>query len=405
MLLRCALLVLAVTAATLSAAPPPLILISLDAFRHDYCDLHPAETPNLRALKDAGVSAGGLIPVFPSNTFPNHYAIVTGLYPGHHGIINNDFFDAESGRFFHSNISALVRDPRWWGGEPVWVTAIKQNRAAAASFWVGSEAKIHGLQPTYWRVFDLKVTFEERLEELIGWLKLPADRRPVFVSFYMEETNTAGHNYGPDSPELVAAIKLLDSRVGRLAERLKQEGIAANLIVVSDHGMTKVAAERVQVLEDYVDLDSAQVDFQGSVAGLRPLQGSVEALVEKLTRLPHAKVYRAEGLPARLHVIPGPRVPPVWVLPEEGWHVVTRAGFAKYKERSPDGSYLRGDHGFDPSLPTMQGTFIACGPSFKSGVVLPAVENIHLYNLLCAAVGLTPAPNDGDDRLVKAVLR
>ncbi len=387
------------------AAAPPLILISLDAFRHDYCALHPAETPALRALKQAGVTAEGLIPVFPSNTFPNHYTIVTGLYPAHHGMINNDFFDAENSSFFHSNLSVFVHDPRWWRGEPIWVTAIRQGRKSAASFWAGSEAEINGVRPTYWRNFDYGVPFDTRLEELIGWLKRPEGERPAFVAFYLEETNTAGHQYGPDSPELLTAVKLLDGRVGAIVGRLKAEGLEANIIVVSDHGMTPVSAKQVSLLEDYLDPDGVQVDFQGSVAGLRPLKGTVESMMEALKKLPHADIYRAENLPARFHVQPGPRVPPVWVVPNEGWQVVNRAGFEKTRLRSPDKSYLRGDHGYDPALPTMHGIFIAAGPSFRQGVELPEFENVHIYNLLCAALGLKPAPNDGDDRLVKAVLR
>jgi predicted AlkP superfamily pyrophosphatase or phosphodiesterase len=387
------------------ATPPPLILVSLDGFRHDYCALHPAETPVLRQLQQEGVTARALIPVFPSNTFPNHYSLVTGRYPVNHGILNNDFFDTESGAYFHSSVSTVMRHPRWWGGEPIWITAMKQQRPAAASFWVGSEAEIQGKHPTYWRLFDLQLTFEKRLEEVIGWLKLPENQRPAFVAIYLEETNSTAHNFGPDSPALVAAVKLQDQRIGMLRDRLAQEGISANLVVVSDHGMTAVDAQQVVFLDDYLDLSTVQVDFQGSVAGFRPLQGTAEALLEQLRRLPHASAYRREELPARFHMDAGPRVPPVWVLPAEGWSVMTRAGMAKYRGRVAGASYLRGDHGYDPALPSMHGIFIASGPSFQRGKLIPPVENIHVYNLLCAALGLTPAQNDGDDRLVKAALR
>ncbi len=389
--------------ASARAAEAPLIIISMDAFRWDYCALHPEATPHLRQLALDGVAAKALIPVFPSNTFPNHYAIVTGLYPSHSGIINNVQFDPTLGEYFHYNQPASGRDGRWWRGEPIWVTAIKQGRLSACSLWPGSEAEIAGVRPTFFKPYDYGVPFEKRLDEVIGWLNLPAAQRPAVVTFYLEETNAAGHKFGPDSPETVAAIKLLDARVGAFVERLAAEKIVANLVIVSDHGMTPCGADRVLVLDDYIDLSTAQIDFEETVAGLRPLAGTtVDQLMTKLAALPpQAKAYRAADLPARLHIdAANPRVPPIWILPIEGWQVERRGLFQMMKDR-----FLKGQHGYDPALASMRGIFIAHGPAFKAGVALELVENIHLYNLFCAALGLTPAANDGDDRLVKAVLK
>ena len=256
------------TLANYAAETPPLVLISLDGFRWDYGTLHPAETPNLRRLMSEGVTARSLIPVFPSNTFPNHVSIVTGLYPAHHGIINNTFFDSALGSIFRYNQSASARDSRWWGGEPIWITAVKQGRASACSFWPGSEAEIGGLRPTYWKPYDYAgISFQQRLDELVAWLRLPAAQRPAVVTFYLEETNGAGHRHGPDSPQLIAAITLLDARVGALSDRLRAEGIAPNLVIVSDHGMTACDAQRVVLLDDYVDLATVQIDFEETCAG------------------------------------------------------------------------------------------------------------------------------------------
>ena len=379
---------------------PPLILISLDAFRWDYCALHPEETPNLRRLMREGVSARGLIPVFPSNTFPNHYSIVTGLYPSHHGIINNEFFDPAAGELFHYNREASVQNPRWWGGEPIWVTARRQGDASASSFWVGSETEIGGMRPNFWRHYDPSISFEQRFADLIGWLHLPEAQRPKIITFYLEETNSIGHKYGPDSPELTAAVKLQDGRIGAILDRLRADGIAANIVIVSDHGMTPISTERIILLDDYVRPSDVQLDFEGPVAGLHPLAGDVPSLLQALAPLRHAKAYRVENLPARFHVTANPRNPPVWIVPEEGWEIYFRSRFAVYRN-----SFNHGDHGYDPAFPSMRGIFIANGPSFRRGVELPEVENIHIYNLLCAALHLKPASNDGDDRLVKAVLR
>lgn len=387
------------------AAPPaPLLLISLDGFRWDYCDLYPEAAPHLRRLRAEGVSARSLIPPFPSNTFPGHYTIVTGLRPVHHGMINNTMYDPEAGRFFRYHQPASNQDARWWGGEPIWNTAARQGRAAATSFWPGSEAAVGGRRPAFWKPYNYSIPFEERLDELAGWLALPAEQRPAVVTFYLEETNSAGHEFGPDSPELAAAVKLIDARVGAIRERLEREGRACNLVIVSDHGMTPVSLERVIVLDDYLDLSTVQVDFEGSVAGLRPLAGSAAELVAAFAKLPpeQARAYAAADLPAHFHLGGGsPRIPPVWIVPAEGWQVLRRAVLAQAPSRRP----VRADHGYDPAFPSMHGILVAHGPAFRTGgTAVEPVESIHIYNLLCAALGLEPAPNDGDDRLVRQML-
>jgi len=392
--------VLACRAATPPAAPPPLILISLDGFRWDYAALHPAETPHLRALIAAGTTARALIPVYPTNTFPNHYSIVTGLYPSHHGIINNDFFDPGVGEFFRYNRVASVQKIIWWGGEPIWVTANRQGRRSASSFWVGSEAQIKGVRPDHWKLYDPKLSFEKRFEELFGWLALPAAQRPAVIAFYLEETNSVGHKHGPASPELAAAVKQADDRLGAIVARARAENIALNFVIVSDHGMTPISPERIIILDAYLDPKSVQVDFDGPVAGLRPLAGDVASLQRALAPLRHARVCRTEDLPPHFRIAASPRNPGLWIVADEGWEIYTQAKFDSLTK-----PFNQGDHGYDPALPSMHGIFVASGPSFKAGVVVEPVENIHIYNLLCAALGLQPAPNDGDDRLVRAALK
>jgi predicted AlkP superfamily pyrophosphatase or phosphodiesterase len=408
---------------------PPLLLVSMDGFRWDYRALHPAETPHLRQYAAEGISARELIPVYPSNTFPNHYAIVTGLYPAHDDIINNEMFDPRLGEYFHYTLSADVGDSRWWGGEPIWVTAVKQGRKSASYYWVGSEAPIEGVLPTFTVRFNMaqytSAPFASRIDEVVRWLRLPPGQRPAVITFYMEETNSAGHKFGPDSPELAAAVKLLDGRLGALMDRLRSERLPVNLIVVSDHGMTPVSPDRVMVLDDYLDPKTVQIDFQSPVMGLRPLRGKAEDILRALAHLPHGRAYladnrpppaglaglwhwldcrvihRADYLPARFHLTGNPRIPDVWVVPEEGWHIQTRA-----LSQVPTMHNQKGDHGFDPIYRSMHGMLIADGPSFKTGgAVIGPVPNVDIYNLMCAALHLTPAPNDGDDTLVRAFLR
>ncbi len=267
--------------------------------------------------------------------------------------------------------------------------------------------------------------FSVRIEQVVRWLQLPPDQRPAIVTFYFEETNSAGHKYGPGSPELGAAVKLLDGELGALMDRLKAEHLPVNLIVVSDHGMTPVSPDRVVILDDYVDLKSVQIDFETPQVGLHPLQGTARELWRHLAGIPHAKVYLADNapapsgpagwihalrvrgfesadyLPARFHLTGNPRIPPVWIVPELGWVVETRAS-----SKIPGLHDMKGNHGFDNAYPDMHGTLIAYGPSFRTGgIVLDPVPNLDIYNLMCAALHLTPAPNDGDDTLVHAMLR
>jgi predicted AlkP superfamily pyrophosphatase or phosphodiesterase len=398
-----------------AAAPVPLLLVSLDGFRWDYCAQHPAETPNLRRFEREGISSAELIPTFPSLTFPIHYSIVTGLYPAHHGVIGNHMFDPAMGRFFHFTQAADNRLSAWWGGEPIWITAQRQGLKAASSYWVGSEAE--GRRPTYFRHFDAALyhsePFESRIAEVVRWLRLPEAERPSTVTFYMSEVDSAGHKFGPDSSELTAAVKVVDQRLGALVDRLGAEHLPINLVVVSDHGMTPVSPDRILVLDDFVDASAVQVDFQSSTMGLRPLKGTAAELARSLQVMPHARVYlsrepsdghappESEMLPARFHMSGNPRIPDVWVVPDEGWRVLTRASATSASTLNE-----RGDHGYDPALRSMHGILIADGPSFRTGgQVEEPVENIHIYNLLCAALGLKPAPNDGDDRLVREFLR
>ena len=120
---------------------PTLILISFDGFRWDYRTTY--SPSNINRLAARGVSAD-LIPSYPSKTFPNHYTIVTGLYPGHHGIVANTIKDPPTGRRLSMSNSAENQDAMWWGGEPIWATVQRAGRLSAAMFWPGSEAPIGG---------------------------------------------------------------------------------------------------------------------------------------------------------------------------------------------------------------------------------------------------------------------
>ena len=382
-------------------ATGPLILISIDGFRWDYLEKYDA--PVLKQLAQQGVRAERLIPSFPSLTFPNHYTIVTGLRPEHHGIIANNFYDPDLHEFFNFKTNETSTDPRWWaGGEPVWITAEKQGVRSACFFWPGSESENHGRRASYFKKFDKSLSCFQRVDGVLAWLDLSPELRPRFCTLYFDLVDSKGHLFGPDAPETAAAVKEADDAIGRLLTGLTKRGGRAqtDLVIVSDHGMEPVSADQTILLDDYVELNSIDIDFAGANAGLRPKTGTPGELVAKLRgKHPQLKVWLREEVPETLHYRANGRIAPVVLSAAPGWTILSR-DFLRIKRLT----FERGAHGYDPAAPNMGALFIANGPTFQRGRVIGAVENIHIYNLLCAALGLKPAPNDGDDRLVHEVL-
>jgi len=383
------------------AASGPLILISIDGCRWDYLQKYAA--PTLRRLAAAGVHATRMTPSFPSLTFPNHYTLVTGLRPEHHGIVANSFYDpALQARFNYKSHESSI-DSRWWeGGEPVWITAEKQGVRSACFFWPGSEAPIHGLHPSFYQTFQKNLTCAQRVDGLLAWLALPDAQRPRLATLYFDIVDSAGHEFGPDAPETAAALKTVDDAVARLLEGLGKLGLGgtANLVIVADHGMEPVSPDRVILLDDFARPASFEMDFAGPNAGLRPKTGTAEELAAEFRgQHPQLSVWLRAEVPERLHYRASDRIAPVILSAAPGWYITTRDFLRVHRL-----TFERGAHGFDPASPNMGALFLASGPAFRHGVELPDVENIQVYNLLCAALGITPAPNDGDERLVRAAL-
>src|SRR5688572_24305861 len=379
--------------------PAPVILISFDGFRWDYETKAPA--PNLRALAARGVRAESLIPAFPSKTFPNHYTIVTGLYPEHHGITSNTMVDQEIGERF-SMSAATARDRRWWGGEPLWATAVRQGRRATSMFWPGSDVEIGGVRPNEWRVYDGAFPNESRVEQVLAWLSEPAVRRPSFITLYFSDVDTAGHDYGPSAPETFAAARRLDTHLRVLIEGIRARGLddTVTLIVVSDHGMSQLSPDRRIFLDDYLDPLTIDIVDWSPVAQLWPRSGSPEVIYRALHgRHPALKVYRKQEMPPELHFSAHPRIAPVLALADDGWAITTRDRFA---QQQVQGRVQAGDHGYSPAERSMHGLFIAAGPTLRRGVVVPGLENIHLYEFMCRILGLKPAKNDGDRRRTRS---
>jgi predicted AlkP superfamily pyrophosphatase or phosphodiesterase len=377
---------------------PTVILISLDGFRWDYLGRTP--TPTMDRLMARGVRARWMVPVFPSLTFPNHYSIVTGLYPEHHGIVGNEFEDSAGVQRFSLHDSMAVRDSRWWGGEPLWVTAERQGVHAGSYFWPGSEATIAGVRPSFVTRFDNRVPGQERVDAILGWLDLPREQRPRFVTMYFSNADQAGHRYGPDSPQVVDAVRAVDSLIGLLVTGLERHGILdqVNIVIVSDHGMAATSPDRAIYVDDYVDPERLDIVYTNAVLFARPRGGDAADLARALGRAPHLSVYLRGEVPERLHYRANPRITEIVGIADEGWLVGTRAAAAAH-------GFPSGEHGYDNALTSMRAIFIAAGPAFKRGYTAEAFQNIHVYDLLCAVLGLTPAPNDGSLDSTSALLR
>jgi len=381
-----------------------LVLVSIDGFRWDYLDKF--KPPALMRLAANGVQAEGLIPQFPSKTFPNHYTIVTGLTLAHHGIISNNIRDEGIPGSFSLANRDVQKDPRWWGGEPIWNTAEKQGRKAGAMFWPGSEAVIGGRQASYWMPFDDGMPNSARVNRVLGWLKLPEAQRPSFLTLYFSDVDSAGHDGGPDSDQTKDAVLRVDKAIGDLVRGVNAAGLddRVHYVIVSDHGMAALSADRTIVLDDYIDVDQADVVDWAPVLALNPKDGDVDKLYAALKdRHPALAVYRRSEIPAEYGLAGHPRLPAIVGVADEGWNIASKRDIDRWRRRNGDAP--GGSHGYDARAKSMQGLFIAAGPRIRRGVTVTPFENLHVYEFMCAVLGLRPATNDGDPAVTRDMLR
>jgi predicted AlkP superfamily pyrophosphatase or phosphodiesterase len=378
------------------AKPPLLILISIDGFGFDY--LGRGKTPVLAALAAAGVS-GPMRPSYPSLTFPNHYTLVTGLRPDHHGIVDNTMEDGKLGRFTMENSN----DPRWWNaGEPLWVTADKQGIKTAALFWPGSDKVIRGYRPDLWKAYDKTFLADDRVRQVLTWLDLPPGERPGFVTLYFDLVDTQGHHFGPYSQELDEALASTDAALGRLVDGLKARGLyaGANLIVVADHGMALTDRSRIVYLDDLAgDAKAVHLVNPGTSVGLSLTSAAPKGMLAKLLgRHPHISCWKKADVPKALHYGANPRVPPIVCLAEVGWYISTHDRIDKQKD------FNVGNHGYDPADPQMAAVFVAEGPAFQAGRVLPPFDNIDIQPLAARLLRLKAPKADGTAKIFQGVL-
>ncbi|KAG8367253.1 hypothetical protein BUALT_Bualt16G0053300 [Buddleja alternifolia] len=386
---------------------PVVLLISFDGFRFGY--QFKTNAPNINRLIKNGTEAElGLIPVFPTLTFPNHYSIVTGLYPAYHGIINNFFTDPETGDFF----TMANHEPKWWLGEPLWETVVNHGLKASTYFWPGSEVKkgSWNCAKDYCMLYNSTVPFEERVDTVLKYFDLPSDEIPSFMTLYFEDPDHQGHKVGPDDPQITEAVARVDKMLGRLIRGLEERAVFedVNIILVGDHGMVGTCDKKLIFLDDltnWIEIPKEWVQSYSPLLAIHPPSNySPKEIVAKMNEGlksgkvnngEYLRVYLKEELPSRLHYSASDRIPPIIGLIEEGFKVEQ-----KRSQRQECG----GAHGYDNALFSMRTIFVAHGPQFARGRKIPSFENVEIYNLVTNILNIHGAPNNGTVLFPEGVL-
>jgi len=380
-----------------SKDPKPLtLLISIDGFKPEY--LQPESAPKLYQLAQQGASSKGMLSVFPSYTFPNHYSIVTGLYPDHHGIVNNSMRDPHIPEPFRLSSKSAVANSAWWEeGTPIWVSAQKKGLITSTLFWPGSEAKIKGIQPNDWLVYDKNMLPPERVNTLLEWLNRPNAQRADFATLYFEDVDSMGHRFGPKSNDVKRAISEIDHAIENLIQGLDRLHLLSmtTIIIVSDHGMAEVTAnQRIQLKNLLSSFDKPSIEWQGPLAGIN-LNGEIPLLVlNALNQNKNIQCWQKSNIPSKYHFGTHRRIPDIVCLADLGFSMVD--GNLSYM--------IPGQHGFDPELKDMHGIFIASGYRVKPSK-LDLFENIEIYPLLCHLLNIPAEKNDAKDILFRQMIR
>lgn len=372
--------------ATAEARPLITVMISVDGLGANR--LGKGLTPRLDAIAAAGVS-GSMRPSFPTNTFPNHITLATGLRPDKHGIVDQKMRDpARPGVTFKNTDPLTNRDPFWWNQlDPIWLQAERAGIMTGTMYWVSSDVAINGKRPTWWWPYDNGIQSVERVETVLDWIRRPPETRPRFIMLYFNAVDHASHNLGYGSPEETAAIREVDAQIGRLVDTLAELRQPANIVIVSDHGMAPVPVAHIRPLSDVVDPAIMEAITEGPLLDIFPKPGKDAAVAAKLANPPpHLTCWAKKDIPSRFKFGTNPRTPPFLCMADTGW------SFPEFPK-----NYIKGEHGYDNDDPAVASVFIATGPAFRSGIRLDKFDNVNVYPLVAKLIGITPTPNDGTD--------
>lgn len=383
-----------------------VVLVSLDGFRWDYVERF--QPPHLTAFIKEGVAADAMVPCYPSKTFPNHYSIATGMRPMQNRLVGNSFYDAKKDKVFAVSKRDIVQDGSWYGGTPIWVNAELHGMVSASYFFVGTEADVKGVRPTYYYNYDGSVPNEKRVEKILEWLKMPEDKRPHLIAGYFSDMDDAGHRYGPNDDENIKkALFDLDEVLGQLFDGVKKLDIPVNIIIVSDHGMAEVSLDQLIPFEPLESEEDYILVSEGALLHIYLKEGAnADSVLHRLRSLEWAEHYtvcKATDFPYYIGPRLDPRVGDIIVLPDFPWYFTSSRSFAFLKNM---GRGVMGEHGYPTAYREMHGIFYAAGPAFEPGARVKAFENIHVYPLICEILGLSiPGEVEGSIEVLKGVLR
>jgi len=380
---------------------PYVVLVSFDGFRHDYVSKY--DLPNFNAFIQKGVAADGLIPSFPSKTFPNHYTLVTGLYPGNHGLVDNYFYDKRLNLNYTMRNRDMVENPVFYGGTPLWQLAQQQGLKSASCFWVGSEAPVLGELPTYYYRYEQEMPNVKRIDQVMDWLKLPKKERPQFISLYFSLVDTEGHNTGPNSEALKKTVIQADSLLGYLMQGIKKTKLPVNVILVSDHGMYELEQkeETYITLSKFINLADTTVRVINGGTQAHLYTNNVDSLYTALKAVEkNFEAFKREDFPNHWNY-KNDRVGDIMIVANPGFYIqVNSRNFSRLQ------SPVFGVHGYDPQeVREMQGIFYANGPNIRGGTTVPAFENVHVYPFIAFLLGLTPPKTDGELSVLQPVYK
>lgn len=358
--------------------PDVVILLSLDGFRHDYPARVP--TPTFDRLARQGGRAMHLVPPFPSQTLPSHATLATGVRPGRHGILNNHFYDRKRGAFHKSNAVT------WYEVAPLWIVAQRSGLRTHVYHWIGVAGAYHGVEPAWWREYTPGVTDAMKIDAIIDWLGLPADRRPRLAMSYLLGCDRTGHIYGPSSAQIERCISKADRLLGRLVHAIEAHPkLKVTLLVVSDHGMTRSLGDVNPALALQRAGLEARVLAAGPVANVYAEPDKLEPIAKVLGRLPHVRVYRRSELPAELGYQHPQRTGDLVLVAQYGYRFRTRI------EQIVGPPTVRGHHGHDPGRPEMWGILVAWGAGIRRGARLRSARALDVAPTVYRLLGL-PIP-------------
>jgi|TARA_R110001583_G_scaffold178457_1_gene334301 predicted AlkP superfamily pyrophosphatase or phosphodiesterase len=389
-------------------AKSTVILLSVDGFSFNY--LQKYQPKNILSFAKSGVS-GRLLPVYPSKTFPNHLSIITGSYPVNHGIIHNSFYHPELDKKYY--LSAGKDNNAWLTATPFWSVAEDNHIKSAVYFWPESEAIGH-TSPSYNIPYNKNASNKTRIKQLIAWLKLPIGQRPHFIASYFSTIDSAGHNFGLDSPQLISAINDFDSLFGYFLDRIKNEiNQPVNIILVSDHGMVPIKEENniptSLVFKDiniksngitvtYSDTQRFVYFEKNKVANNVRISIKDKLQSNLLANKKGYSIYTKGSYPQHWHFNSDLAVVPDIII-----EAIPPAIFSLTEKWT---KFHGATHGFDPkNNPGLHGLFVASGPNITQGRVLEPFKNIHVFPLMNTLLGLKENKEiDGQQLILESII-